>query len=111
ISGGERRTNCRLARCPGSGTPSRSRTKIRTYRRAAIYHKERLMTSAITDVKRKTADGYKTTTASPLSTDELRKMDAYWRALNYFFVGQIYFTVIPLFTYTVKQERTQHRSL
>ena len=26
----------------------------------------------------------------PLSTEELRKMDAYWRAANYPSVGQIY---------------------
>ena len=32
----------------------------------------------------------------PLSTDELRKMDAYWRAANYLSVGQIYLYDNPL---------------
>ena len=33
---------------------------------------------------------------SPLSPDELRKMDAYWRAANYLSVGQIYLYDNPL---------------
>ena len=33
---------------------------------------------------------------SPLSADELRKMDAYWRAANYLSVGQIYLLDNPL---------------
>jgi xylulose-5-phosphate/fructose-6-phosphate phosphoketolase len=32
----------------------------------------------------------------PLTADELRKMDAYWRAANYLSVGQIYLTDNPL---------------
>jgi hypothetical protein len=40
------------------------------------------MTHIITDVRRKTPDG-KTATAGPLTAEELRKMDTYWRASNY----------------------------
>jgi len=32
----------------------------------------------------------------PLSTDESRKLDAYWRAANYLSVGQIYLLDNPL---------------
>ncbi|PYL29576.1 MAG: hypothetical protein DMF45_05160, partial [Verrucomicrobia bacterium] len=32
----------------------------------------------------------------PLSAEELRKMDAYWRAANYLSVGQIYLFANPL---------------
>ncbi|HOU37247.1 MAG TPA: phosphoketolase, partial [Candidatus Omnitrophota bacterium] len=34
--------------------------------------------------------------AKPLSADELRRMDAYWRAANYLSVGQIYLLDNPL---------------
>jgi len=47
------------------------------------------MKTASADVKRKTRDGYKTAEAGPLSAEELRQMDAYWRAANYVSVGQI----------------------
>ena len=33
---------------------------------------------------------------APLSADELRKLDAYWRAANYLSVGQIYLLDNPL---------------
>jgi len=35
-------------------------------------------------------------TAAPLGTDELRRMNAYWRAANYLSVGQIYLLDNPL---------------
>jgi xylulose-5-phosphate/fructose-6-phosphate phosphoketolase len=47
------------------------------------------MAPVTTDAKPKTADGGKAV-AGPLSAEELRKMDAYFRALNYLTVGQIY---------------------
>src|SRR5437867_9528641 len=62
-------------------------------------HKDRPMTTATSaspDLKRKTADGSKAAAAGPLSADELRKMDAYWRASNYLSVGQIYLLDNPL---------------
>src|ERR1700721_2416835 len=36
--------------------------------------------------------------SGPLSTEELRKIDAYWRAANYLSVGQIYLFDNPLLT-------------
>ena len=35
---------------------------------------------------------------SPLSAEEFRKIDAYWRAANYLSVGQIYLYNNPLLT-------------
>ena len=34
--------------------------------------------------------------STPLSADELKKIDAYWRASNYLSVGQIYLYDNPL---------------
>lgn len=39
---------------------------------------------------------------NPLSTDELRRMNAYWRAANYLSVGQIYLLDNPLLTAPLK---------
>ena len=36
------------------------------------------------------------TSAQPLSADELRRLDAYWRAANYLSVGQVYLLDNPL---------------
>src|SRR5271170_2836850 len=36
--------------------------------------------------------------SAPLSADELRKIDAYWRAANYLSIGQIYLFDNPLLT-------------
>jgi phosphoketolase len=43
-------------------------------------------------------------TNQPLSTEELRRMNAYWRAANYLSVGQIYLLANPLRGY--KEEGT-----
>src|SRR5258707_6831509 len=69
------------------------------------------MTTASADVKRKTGDGYKTATGTPLSADELRKMDAYWRASNYLSVGQIYLLDNPLLKEPLKREHVKSRLL
>src|ERR1700688_4669429 len=63
------------------------------------------MTTASTDVKRKTS------TVGPLSADELRKMDAYWRASNYLSVGQIYLLDNPLLKEPLKREHIKPRLL
>lgn len=47
------------------------------------------MTPTIGDVKRKTPASSKATAAGPLAAEELRHLDAHWRALNYLSVGQI----------------------
>ena len=69
------------------------------------------MTTATTDVKRKTGDGNKTAAAGPLSAEELRKMDAYWRASNYLSVGQIYLLDNPLLKEPLKREHIKPRLL
>ena len=46
---------------------------------------------------------------SPLSPDELRKIDAYWRAANYLSVGQIYLYDNPLLTRAADSSSTSSR--
>jgi len=47
----------------------------------------------------------------PLSPDELRKIDMYWRAANYLSVGQIYLYANPLLTEPLKLEHIKPRLL
>jgi xylulose-5-phosphate/fructose-6-phosphate phosphoketolase len=47
----------------------------------------------------------------PLSADELRKMDGYWRAANYLSIGQIYLFDNPLLTEPLKPEHIKPRLL
>ena len=49
--------------------------------------------------------------AQPLSPEELRKMDAYWRAANYLSVGQIYLFANPLLREPLKLEHVKPRLL
>jgi len=44
----------------------------------------------------RTAKTQRAAHAGPLSSDELRRMNAYWRAANYLSVGQIYLLDNPL---------------
>src|SRR5262249_17857371 len=48
---------------------------------------------------------------APLSADELRKLDAYWRAANYLAVGQIYLLDNPLLKEPLKREHIKPRLL
>jgi xylulose-5-phosphate/fructose-6-phosphate phosphoketolase len=47
----------------------------------------------------------------PLSPDELRKMDAYWRACNYLCVGMLYLLENPLLREPLKVEHIKNRLL
>ena len=47
----------------------------------------------------------------PLSSDELRKIDAYWRACNYLSVGMIYLRANPLLREKLKPEHIKIRLL
>ncbi len=47
----------------------------------------------------------------PLSADELRKMDAYWRACNYLCVGMLYLRANPLLREPLKPEHIKNRLL
>ena len=51
------------------------------------------------------------TSNSPLSSEELRKIDAYWRAANYLSVGQIYLYRNPLLREPLKLEHIKPRLL
>jgi xylulose-5-phosphate/fructose-6-phosphate phosphoketolase len=52
-----------------------------------------------------------TETAQPLSTDELRFLDAWWRAANYLSVGQIYLLDNPLLREPLRREHIKPRLL
>ena len=47
----------------------------------------------------------------PLAADELRKMDAYWRAANYLSVGQIYLLDNPLLNQPLERKHIKPRLL
>jgi xylulose-5-phosphate/fructose-6-phosphate phosphoketolase len=49
--------------------------------------------------------------SNPLSSDELQKMNAYWRAANYLSVGQIYLYDNPLLKRSLKIEHVKPRLL
>src|SRR5438045_8920218 len=48
---------------------------------------------------------------TPLSSDELRRLDAYWRAANYLSVGQIYLLANPLLREPLTLEHIKPRLL
>jgi xylulose-5-phosphate/fructose-6-phosphate phosphoketolase len=50
-------------------------------------------------------------TPQPLADDELRKLDAYWRAANYLSVGQIYLYDNPLLRESLRKEHVKPRLL
>src|SRR6476620_2748707 len=49
--------------------------------------------------------------SEPLSPEELRKVNAYWRAANYLSVGQIYLYANPLLREPLKLEHVKPRLL
>src|ERR1700689_2055609 len=69
------------------------------------------MAPTTTDTKRKAADANKAVAAGPPSADDLRKMDAYWRASNYLSVGQIYLLDNPLLREPLRREHIKPRLL
>lgn len=52
-----------------------------------------------------------TVAESPLSAEELRKIDAYWRACNYLAIGMIYLRENPLLREPLKPEHVKNRLL
>jgi len=62
-------------------------------------------------VKDRNANDVKPGAASPLSADELARMDPYWRAANYLSVGQIYLLDNPLLKEPLKHEHIKPRLL
>ena len=64
-----------------------------------------------TATTRKPKAGEAAAAAGPLSADELKKLDAYWRASNYLSVGQIYLLDNPLLKEPLKREHIKPRLL
>jgi xylulose-5-phosphate/fructose-6-phosphate phosphoketolase len=52
-----------------------------------------------------------TVARAPLSTEELRNIDAYWRACNYLALGMIYLQANPLLREPLKPEHIKSRLL
>src|SRR6187401_2394716 len=69
------------------------------------------MSTAATKPKRIPARDRKPAADGPLSALELDKLDAYWRALNYLAVGQIYLLDNPLLREPLKREHIKPRLL
>jgi xylulose-5-phosphate/fructose-6-phosphate phosphoketolase len=69
------------------------------------------MAGVISNVKTKTAQGPKADTPTALSGEELRKIDAYWRACNYLAAGMIYLLDDPLLREPLKPEHVKSRLL
>jgi xylulose-5-phosphate/fructose-6-phosphate phosphoketolase len=65
-------------------------------------------TASVSEHKERTA---RATTPAKLSTEELRKMDAYWRACNYLAAGMIYLQDNPLLREPLKVEHIKRRLL
>ena len=68
------------------------------------------MTPAITNETRGVGSGAEAA-ASPLASDDLRRMNAYWRALNYLSVGQIYLLDNPLLQEPLTRDHIKPRLL
>jgi xylulose-5-phosphate/fructose-6-phosphate phosphoketolase len=62
-------------------------------------------------VKSRRTGGVRPSATHPLSTEELRKIDAYWRACNYLAVGMIYLGDNPLLREPLKPEHIKNRLL
>ena len=69
------------------------------------------MGSAISAAAAATPDRSTASTQAPLSADELRKTDAYWRACNYLAAGMIYLRGNPLLREPLKPEHVKLRLL
>src|ERR1700735_2894741 len=72
--------------------------------------KELYMSSVAKESARESAKT-KSQGAQPLAPDELRKMDAYWRACNYICVGMLYLLENPLLREPLKAEQIKNRLL
>ena len=69
------------------------------------------MTPTTTEMKRRAGVSSGTPSAGTLSADEVRKMDAFWRASNYLSVGQIYLLDNPLLKEPLQREHIKPRLL
>jgi len=69
------------------------------------------MGATLSNVKARKTGGVKPTATHPLSTEELHKIDAYWRACNYLAVGMIYLRDNPLLREPLRREHIKNRLL
>jgi xylulose-5-phosphate/fructose-6-phosphate phosphoketolase len=69
------------------------------------------MEATLNDMNARKTGGVSASTTHPLSTEELRKIDAYWRACNYLAAGMIYLRDNPLLREPLKQEHVKIRLL
>src|SRR5437879_9749401 len=69
------------------------------------------MKATLADVNARKRGGVSSSTTHPLSTEECRKIDAYWRACNYLAVGMIYLRDNPLLREAIKPEHIKSRLL
>ena len=69
------------------------------------------MEATLANVNARQTGGVRPSTTHPLSTDERRKIDAYWRACNYLAVGMIYLRDNPLLREPLKPEHVKNRLL
>ena len=69
------------------------------------------MGATVSTTKARKTGGVKPSATHPLSTDELRKIDAYWQACNYLAVGMIYLQDNPLLREPLKREQIKNRLL
>jgi len=73
--------------------------------------KKGVFMTTITDVTAAEQDRVVTEAMERLSREELRKMDAYWRACNYLSAGMIYLQANPLLREPLKKEHIKARLL
>jgi xylulose-5-phosphate/fructose-6-phosphate phosphoketolase len=69
------------------------------------------MEATLAGVNARQTGGVSPSSTHPLSTEERRKIDAYWRACNYLAVGMIYLRDIPLLRDPLKPEHVKRRLL
>ena len=69
------------------------------------------MGSSTIDVTARTTGGVQSGTADRLTSEELRKIDAYWQACNYLAAGMIYLRDNPLLREPLKSEHIKNRLL
>src|SRR6478752_8421285 len=69
------------------------------------------MEATVAHVKARKTGGVSPSTIHPLSAEDLRKIDAYWRACNYLAAGMIYLRDNPLLREPLKPEHVKLRLL
>jgi xylulose-5-phosphate/fructose-6-phosphate phosphoketolase len=69
------------------------------------------MEATLADVNVRKTGGVSPSATHPLSTEELRKLHAYWRACNYLAAGMIYLLDNPVLREPLKQEHVKNRLL